>query len=682
MSGARLARRRVRALGLSAARLALLATVACSGSAVAAAGGPGFVRIPAKLVVFDAVVVSAGSNRCVEIRGIEFPAVAGATSYTVTVKDNLHYITGGTIDPSQLGPPISSDALAKLLGRNARLTGGEIYFQIGGGAYEAPCVPPGASENGRFTNPRAFALVANPPKTATIEGTVTGASGRPLKGVTLKASGPSSRTATSGASGGYRMTVSPGRYSVVPAASSSGKAATFKPPSLTLTVARGSTATADFTLQLATLGIDWSMPKRLTLQTPAQQSWGALDGLPPVAEIYPKSWQVNLFLTDGGVPSCPSGTTYLWSVSGRGTTQTLPGRSCKVLATVPKLGTYSVTAKEFKNSQPTGTAASNPKVEVQDFLIVGLGDSNGSGEGNWPFYYDRCNRSVASYQYQAALYVQDQDPHASVTFIHASCSGASVDHLTTSKYAGIRPESPPLQPQIQQVTTLLDHQKPVRPVDAVIVSVGVNDLGFGAILEFCALGPSNCEKARVTPAVDETNHITAFTASSSPTDPTLATEIANLQKQLPARYGPLAADLTRPVSAAGGLGAAPKDVLITQYPDFTNGDNGTPCGPTGAARFTTATWAWLGQNAKLLNSTVAAAAKAHGWTLVPVNSAAFATRGYCSTRSLFVGIANAKAHGDAGGPFHPDAEAHQIQAAEVEPLLCKQLGLSPTCQSD
>ena len=137
--------------------------------------------------------------------------------------------------------------------------------------------------------------------------------------------------------------------------------------------------------------------------------------------------------------------------------------------------------------------------------------------------------------------------------------------------------------------------------------------------------------------------------------------------------------LRRPIGSRGGLAVASGDVYITQYPDFTSGDNGTPCGPFGIARFSTSTWTWLGLNALELNRTVARAASSHGWTLATVNSAAFANRGYCSSKSLFVGIAAALSSLDAGGPFHPNAEAHQIQAGEVEPELCKGLGLSSTC---
>jgi len=72
-------------------------------------------------------------------------------------------------------------------------------------------------------------------------------------------------------------------------------------------------------------------------------------------------------------------------------------------------------------------------VKLEDFLIVGLGDSNASGEGNpdvpglaRPLWEDfRCDRSAQSYQARAASAIEKASDHSSVTFVHLACSGAS-----------------------------------------------------------------------------------------------------------------------------------------------------------------------------------------------------------------------------------------------------------------
>ena len=218
----------------------------------------------------------------------------------------------------------------------------------------------------------------------------------------------------------------------------------------------------------------------------------------------------------------------------------------------------------------------------------------------------------------------------------------------------------------------------------VILSAGVNDLAFGPLLSFLrhAGGCRSDHPVRADPG-------DPFLRPGQPHHGVLGGKLG--LHAIAAGPDRIAAEATsgplrrarRRVAPGNRLerwpGRRDGDVYITQYPDFTNGDNGTPCGPYGIARFATSTWTWLGLNALQLNRTVANAASGNGWTLARGNSAAFATRGYCASKSLFVGIVAALRKLDAGGPFHPNAEAHQIQAAEVEPLLCKGLGLSSTC---
>ena len=148
---------------------------------------------------------------------------------------------------------------------------------------------------------------------------------------------------------------------------------------------------------------------------------------------------MNLFLTQGTSQACPPDVTFKWTVSGEGQTETLAGDGCKVSASVKRLGTYSVTADELRDGRPDGTKATNDKVVVRDWLLVGLGDSNGSGQANPPYLYDQCDRSVVSYQYQVARYVEDHDPRSSVTLLFGSCSGARSDQLWQNSYAGQEP---------------------------------------------------------------------------------------------------------------------------------------------------------------------------------------------------------------------------------------------------
>src|SRR5262249_25523828 len=154
-----------------------------------------------------------------------------------------------------------------------------------------------------------------------------------------------------------------------------------------------------------------------------------------------------------------------------------------------------------------------------DWLIVAMGDSNGSGQGNPPYAEARCDRSTVSYQYQIAQYIEDNDPRSSVTFVWASCSGARSDQLWKNSYEGQEPSrNVMLPPQIDQVKDVIGSRKP----DAVILSIGINDLYFGAIMGFCAtFNLSNsvisppCENAHVTAVTDSLGYTTAYKASST-----------------------------------------------------------------------------------------------------------------------------------------------------------------------
>ena len=109
----------------------------------------------------------------------------------------------------------------------------------------------------------------------------------------------------------------------------------------------------------------------------------------------------------------------------------IPG--CSFSLRVSRLGRYEATAtKETRRNgrwQREDDPTSRKNVLLKDWLIVGLGDSNGSGEGTGPFTFPRCNRSKTSYQYKMAKYLEDQDKRTTVSFLHTACSGAVTSDL-------------------------------------------------------------------------------------------------------------------------------------------------------------------------------------------------------------------------------------------------------------
>jgi len=521
----------------------------------------------------------------------------------------------------------------------------------------------------------------------------------PAAGVVVSGAGPqgTTATATTDATGGYQLLgLTEGAWIVTPRGDG------FDPDSRTVEVS-GVATDVDFehcaagaaarSLEVAPIQaagtvicppdeIDWLMEKRFTAAS--TERWDA-DGFPSPEEVNPTSWTASLYTRAHDRKfACGANVRFIWTVkpAARLVRGKQPKVGCKSELHVTRLGTYDVTAQMQRRKAGSGVWRNlgkplRGKVEVQDWLIVGMGDSNGSGEGNTPFYYNRCNRSVASYQLQTAIDLERKDPHSSVTFIHTSCSGASTDHLVSSTYAGTRGGSPPLEPQITQVQRLLAQRgaAPRRDVDAALISIGVNDLAFRPTLKFClqiglqtTLDPP-CHLRTVKAVRHEDGKRTGGYVQD-PGGVTLEAQLQRLQDRLEGRYGGIQAALPK-------LRVRRDHVFLAQYPDFSYGDDGNLCGIElgSLAHFLPSTWKWLSDNGAILNQHVRAAAAASGrsWVVPDYDLAAFARRGYCSTNSLFRSVSAALSKNDVGGPFHPNAEAHRIESAGTLTALCRKL---------
>lgn len=444
-------------------------------------------------------------------------------------------------------------------------------------------------------------------------------------------------------------------------------------------------------------GLDWRMPPRLDQEVKA---WSGSEGIVPQELVYPSKWHTELFLTKGGtkLTACRPNTTWKWTVAPPRGAKVLraPRDGCSTAMDVSALGTYVVTATKYVR-QGAGfvrtTAQLSHRVVVKDWLLVGMGDSNGSGEGNPPFAFDQCSRSLTSYQFQAAKYVELHNSHASVTFVFASCSGAVISDLYKTEFAGaLHPTFRRLPPQIEQVARVIKRPfsfgggPPQRKVDAAIISIGVNNLGFGPLLSYCVFNLSlvdPCERKFVMVVRDHRGAVDHFESSLGRGSKTLEAWIEQFVHQLPARYGPLARALSNPLSTASGhlgLGLPPDGVQITQYPDFTRGTTGQLCsGRIGPQ----STWGTLELDAASLNGAVARGAREHGWNVVPLSQDLFTGppvgHGYCASDSYFRGIAAAVHAGDQPGAFHPNAAGHHITALATIKVLCKRLYGNPTC---
>ena len=366
-----------------------------------------------------------------------------------------------------------------------------------------------------------------------------------------------------------------------------------------------------------------------------------------------------------------------------------PKDGCSTELQTSLLGTYQMVAQEYKQTAKglvkTGSQASTPDVVLNDLLIVGLGDSNASGEGNPPFYFDQCNRSDASYQYQAAQMLEKQlAGHTSVTFVADGCSGAKIQNLDFVAYAGIRAGTP-LAPQIVAVHRLIaqNGKHPRRTVAAAFVSIGVNNIAFGPTIKYCIKwGSSNlpCQGQTVTPSYGSDGSVSGFNTPSvrDTSALTLAQWVAALTAHLPGKY--------KTIQSAMASLVAPATTFITEYPTFVYADTqGDVCGQTLAsgargAVFPLSTWQWMQSATGALNVQVDATGSL-GWHVVPVSPSGFLGHGYCSGDPWFVSITSAAWNSNLDGPFHPTKDGAKVSATALFSASCPAIASVAVCQA-
>jgi hypothetical protein len=381
----------------------------------------------------------------------------------------------------------------------------------------------------------------------------------------------------------------------------------------------------------------------------------------------------------------------------------------------------------FIDSQGQG----NPfmqEVVLKDYLIVSIGDSFASGEGNpdiegkldyywyptplgawyWrrdPRWQDaRCGRSIWGGPAQAALALERSDRRTSVTFLSFACSGATIDTPFWKDNDKNKPigtgilgpyrgselpenwaydESLYIPSQIEQVRTTVGN----RPIDALIISGGGNDIRFGTVVENCVVFP-NCwiwTSGREHP--------------DGPEYP-LHELVARALQDLPGKFDQLANEINTKLNAV--------NIFITEYPDLT--PSNTPNATNEIDRYCSLVGDIIPglevsrEEAKSavelaldpLNVQVGAAAARHGWVLVNGIAAQFRGsldgrgHGYCASDSW---IRNATDSFWMQGPFldhvyyvpvsfakkvtkgtlHPNARGHQVYAQRLREEMLPRL---------
>lgn len=184
---------------------------------------------------------------------------------------------------------------------------------------------------------------------------------------------------------------------------------------------------------------------------------------------------------------------YRWEISGPSLSRPLLYSSAypELLVMLPE-GRYRVeVATGVRIGWARLTASTSDELTVDDILVVAIGDSYASGEGNpeagrhgaaearWADSDDpgaaaahaAAHRSSLAWPVRLALNLERSDPRSSVTFVSVAASGARIDR-------GIVEDAPGMS-QVEQVRALVGE----REIDLLLIQAGGNDVGFARAVQ-------------------------------------------------------------------------------------------------------------------------------------------------------------------------------------------------------
>lgn len=291
--------------------------------------------------------------------------------------------------------------------------------------------------------------------------------------------------------------------------------------------------------------------------------------------------------------------------------------------------------------------------------IVSIGDSVASGEGNpapkRPRWIDRrCHRAAVAGQTLAGEEAVRARPE--LRFVTFACSGATIDRGLLGPYKGIEPApfQHPAPPQVDEVAKL--SRASDGGIAAVLLSIGVNDVGFVKIVVFCA-------SVRRCPARHFNPRFPFLEAGDK--RPTLEETVRSRLDELDDRYRRLDAALEPLVES--------ERVVIVEYFDPTTAPDGSDCEMKllrDGIRPEEARWARESVLAPL-NAAIETAAAEHGWRLVDGVAERFRGHGLCAMGKRWVRVLG---EGPLFGTLHPNEAGHRQIAALITPELAEALG--------
>jgi lysophospholipase L1-like esterase len=313
-------------------------------------------------------------------------------------------------------------------------------------------------------------------------------------------------------------------------------------------------------------------------------------------------------------------------------------------------------------------------------LIVSVGDSVASGEGNpdsGPHPWadpDWCHRSHISGQAIAARELIGSHPDAGLRYVSFACSGATIDEGLLGPQRGgfLKRDEQPAQ-LAEQLHGL------AGPIDALMISVGANDVEFAKIVGFCLFHNPCQDSTSFGPAKKwaKIHHVPPPKLSAYVTlrIDELGSEYRRVDERIPdeiPRSHVLIVEYFDPTRTLPTRALPDGACPIFNYWIIGHPENGL---------VSPAESRWAHDDLLIpLNLAIRSAARKNGWTLVSGVDQAFDGHGICAPKAeRWIRTVKESLHlqRNKSGTLHPSEPGHQATAALIEPKLAGVLGLSP-----
>ncbi len=386
--------------------------------------------------------------------------------------------------------------------------------------------------------------------------------------------------------------------------------------------------------------IEWSMAPRIM----QDQDHGNAPDLPNTSAYANPTNGYKVLLSALHSVGIVSKTRFSWTVTSPPSKQTTYLVGVAPSIDLPQ-ATYQVELTATGLSGNNGPVSTTTSIQVKDVLIVSIGDSYASGEGNpvvpgtffpeWAYSPDEAmnvenadaHRSTLAAPAQFALRLQESNPHEAVTFVSVADSGATIPDGVLGPMTSVGDSNYELPAQITELKQIIGSQ----PINVLTVSIGGNDVQFSTLIK----------------DLIQNDYL------GYPSLATIQQDFNSDLSQLPEHYAALA-------TAIKSLD--PGQVLVTEYPDLTRNQKGNVVeiphliSEAGAKLAST-------EILPALNDEIAIAANLYSWTLVTGFLTNFLTHGYPSTDPWIVSLTQSlKREGSVSGAFHPSA-AGQLDIA-------------------